>query len=313
MDYDLLLRGGRIVDGSGLPSYLADIAIKDGKIVELGRLRGSAAKIIDVHGLVVAPGFIDHHTHMDGQIQWDPYATSEPQHGITSIVMGNCGLALAPVKPGDEDALVKSFVRVEAIPRYVLEQGVRWGWRSYGDYLDRLEGRLGVNVAGLVGHIAVRQYVLGEESTERRATADEIQRMKQLVQEAMEGGAIGFSTNRNEPPYARGWQTSAEPVSRRRRIVPPMRRPWRAERWCDPAKRGTTQYRQRLCILRSRGSTHSASNRLADCQVHLLASEPVERTARRCGGYFSEWTPSLRGFQYGSYCPALYPYEHPGL
>jgi N-acyl-D-aspartate/D-glutamate deacylase len=197
MGYDLLFRGGRIVDGSGLPSYLADIAIKDGRIVELGRIHGGAERTIDVSGLVVAPGFIDHHTHMDGQIQWDPYATSEPEHGITSIIMGNCGLALAPVKAGDEDAIVKSFVRVEAIPRSVLQQGVRWGWHSYGDYLDRLEGRLGINVAGLVGHVAVRQYVLGEESTERPATPEEIERMKQLVREAVEGGAIGFSTNRN--------------------------------------------------------------------------------------------------------------------
>jgi N-acyl-D-aspartate/D-glutamate deacylase len=197
MDYDLLFRGGRIVDGSGLPSYLADIAIKNGKIVELGRLHGTAARTINVDGLIVAPGFIDHHTHMDGQIQWDPYATSEPEHGITSIVMGNCGLALAPVKTGDEDALLKSFVRVEAIPRSVLEQGVEWSWHSYGDYLDRLEGRLGINVAGLVGHVALRQYVLGEQSTERPATAEEIQRMKQLVREAIEAGAIGFSTNRN--------------------------------------------------------------------------------------------------------------------
>jgi N-acyl-D-aspartate/D-glutamate deacylase len=198
MAYDLLFRGGRIVDGTGLPSYLGDVAIKDGKIVELGRIRAAAAKTINVDGLVVAPGFIDHHTHMDGQIQWDPYATSEPEQGITSIVMGNCGLALAPLKPGDEDALIKSFVRVEAIPRSVLEQGVRWSWHSYGEYLDRLEGRLGINVAGLLGHVAVRQYVLGDESTERPATRAEIRRMKQLVREAMEGGAIGFSTNRND-------------------------------------------------------------------------------------------------------------------
>lgn len=198
MSYDLLFRGGRIVDGSGLPSYVGDIAIKDGKIVELGRIQGVAVKTINVDGLVIAPGFIDHHTHMDGQIQWDPYATSEPEHGITSIIMGNCGLALAPVKTGDEEALVKSFVRVEAIPRSVLEQGIHWGWHSYGDYLDRLEGRLGINIAGLVGHVAVRQYVLGEASTERPATPEEIQRMKHLVREAMEGGAIGFSTNRND-------------------------------------------------------------------------------------------------------------------
>ena len=198
MTYDLLFRGGRVVDGSGLPSYLADVAIENGKIVEIGRVNGGAARTVDVHGLVVAPGFIDHHTHLDAQLLWDPYGTCEPQHGITSVVMGNCGLSLAPVRTGDEDNLVKNFVRVEAIPRHALEKGIPWGWHSYGDYLDRLEGRLGINVAGLVGHAAVRQHVLAEESADREATPEEIQRMKQLVREAMEGGAIGFSTNRNE-------------------------------------------------------------------------------------------------------------------
>lgn len=131
MEYDLLVRGGRVVDGSGLPAYLADLAIKGGTIIATGRIKGSAPRTIDADGLVVAPGFIDHHTHMDAQILWDPYGTSEPQHGVTSIVMGNCGLALAPVKTGDEDALIKSFVRVEAIPRLALEKGVPWGWHSY--------------------------------------------------------------------------------------------------------------------------------------------------------------------------------------
>jgi N-acyl-D-amino-acid deacylase len=198
MEYDLLVRGGRIVDGSGLPSYNADVAIKDGRIVELGRINGSAAKTLDVAGLVVSPGFIDHHTHMDAQVLWDPYGTCEPQHGITSIIAGNCGLALAPVKGGDEDALVKSFVRVEAIPRFALENGVTWKWHSYREYLDGLNGRLGINMGGLAGHIAIRQYVMGEESVERPATSPEVQRMRQLVRECMEAGAFGFSTNRNE-------------------------------------------------------------------------------------------------------------------
>jgi N-acyl-D-amino-acid deacylase len=198
MDYDLLIRNGLVVDGSGLPAYIADVAVKAGKIVDIGSLNGSAARTIDAHGLVVAPGFIDHHTHMDGQILWDPYGTCEPQHGVTSIVMGNCGLALAPVKPGDEDAIVKSFVRVEAIPRIALEKGVPWGWRSYPEYLNKLDGEIGINVGGLVGHIAVRQYVMGEESVEREARADEIEKMRQLVREAIVGGALGFSTNRNE-------------------------------------------------------------------------------------------------------------------
>jgi N-acyl-D-amino-acid deacylase len=198
MAYDLLIKGGRIYDGSGMPSYMGDIAVKNGRIVEIGRIAGGAARTIDAAGLAVAPGFIDHHTHMDAQIFWDPYATSEPQHGVTSIVMGNCGLTLAPAAESDHDALVKSFVRVEAMPRSVLEQGVPWGWHTYGEYLDALEGKIGVNVGGLVGHIAVRQRVMGEESVERAATAKEIAEMRRHVLEAMESGALGFSTNRNE-------------------------------------------------------------------------------------------------------------------
>ncbi|MGH7947085.1 MAG: N-acyl-D-amino-acid deacylase family protein, partial [Opitutaceae bacterium] len=198
MPYELLIKGGRIYDGSGMPSYVGDVAVQGGRIVEIGRIRESAERTIDAGGLAVAPGFIDHHTHMDAHIFWDPYATCEPQHGVTSIVMGNCGLTLAPARAGDHDALVKSFVRVEAIPRSVLEKGVPWGWHTFGEYLDALEGKIGINVGGLVGHIAVRQYVMGEDSVERRATAKEIEQMKRLVGEAMESGALGFSTNRNE-------------------------------------------------------------------------------------------------------------------
>ncbi|HEY1266032.1 MAG TPA: amidohydrolase family protein [Candidatus Binatia bacterium] len=198
MAYDLLIKGGRIYDGSGMPSYMGDVAVRNGRVAEIGRISGAAARTIDAEGLAVAPGFIDHHTHMDAQIFWDPYATSEPQHGVTSIVMGNCGLTLAPAAESDHDALVKSFVRVEAMPRSVLEMGVPWGWHSYGEYLDALEGKIGVNVGGLVGHIAVRQRVMGEESVERAATPKEIEQMRGHVLEAMESGALGFSTNRNE-------------------------------------------------------------------------------------------------------------------
>jgi len=211
MDYDLLVRGGRVVDGSGLPSYVADVGVKDGKVVEVGRLKGSGARTIDAAGLAVSPGFIDHHTHLDAQMLWDPYGTCEPQHGITTVVMGNCGLALAPVKKGDEDAIVKSFVRVEAIPRHALEQGVKWNWHSYGEYLDNFEGKVGINVGGLVGHIAVRHNAMGEEAVERKATAKEIQQMRTLVLEAMEGGALGISTNRNE----RHMREDGKPVASR--------------------------------------------------------------------------------------------------
>jgi N-acyl-D-amino-acid deacylase len=211
MDYDLLIRRGRVVDGSGLPSYVADVGVRDGKIAEVGRLSGSAQRMIDADGLAVAPGFIDHHTHLDAQMLWDPYGTCEPQHGVTTVIMGNCGLTLAPVKKGDEDALVKSFVRVEAIPRFALEQGVQWAWNSYGEYLDNLEGKVGINVGGLVGHIALRHNVMGEEAVERRATGVEVQKMRGLVLDAMQGGALGISTNRNE----RHMREDGKPVASR--------------------------------------------------------------------------------------------------
>ena len=211
MDYDLLVRRGRVVDGSGLPSFIADVGVKDGKVAEVGKLKGTAARTIDADGLAVSPGFIDHHTHLDAQMLWDPYGTCEPQHGITTVVMGNCGLTLAPVKNGDEDAIVKSFVRVEAIPRFALEQGVKWNWHSYGEYLDNFEGKVGINVGGLVGHIAVRHNVMGEEAVERKATGEEVQQMRGLVLEAMEGGALGISTNRNE----RHMREDGKPVASR--------------------------------------------------------------------------------------------------
>jgi N-acyl-D-amino-acid deacylase len=211
MALDLLIRNGLVVDGSGLPGYRADVGVKDGQIADIGRLNDSAARTIDAGGLVVAPGFIDHHTHLDAQILWDPYGTSEPAHGVTSVVMGNCGLALAPVRRGGEDALVKSFVRVEAMPREALVAGVPWGWTSYGDYLNRLEGKVGVNVGGLVGHIALRHAVMGEEAVERPATDEEVEVMRGLVREALQGGALGMSTNRNE----RHFREDGKPVSSR--------------------------------------------------------------------------------------------------
>jgi N-acyl-D-amino-acid deacylase len=211
MDYDLLIRGGRVVDGSGLPSYVADVGVKNGKIAEVGRIKGSAARAIEADGLAVAPGFIDHHTHLDAQMLWDPYGTCEPQHGITTVVMGNCGLSLAPVKQGTQDAIVKSFVRVEAMPRSALEEGVKWNWHTYGEYLDNFEGKVGINIGGLVGHIAMRHQVLGEEAVERQATGAEVQKMSALVLEAMEGGALGISTNRNE----RHMREDGKPVASR--------------------------------------------------------------------------------------------------
>jgi len=195
--YDLLLKGGRIYDGSGMPSYNGDVAIRGGRIVETGRLNGNAKRILNVDGLAVAPGFIDPHTHLDAQLLWDPLGTSSCFHGVTSVVLGNCGLSLAPAKPEDREAVIKSFVRVEAISRRVLEEGIVWKWISISEYLGALGTRLGINAAALVGHIAVRHYVMGEDAVERQATPEEVVKMKQLVREGMVAGAVGFSTNQN--------------------------------------------------------------------------------------------------------------------
>ena len=197
MAYDVVIKDGRIYDGSGLPSFTGDVAINGTEIVEVGRINGSARRVINADGLAVAPGFIDFHTHMDAQLLWDPLATSSCFHGVTTLIPGNCGLSLAPCRPEDRDHLIGSFVRVEAMPSQVLKQAVKWEWQSFPEYLARLRQKLGVNVASLIGHCALRQFVMGEESSERAATPTEIEQMKDLLREGMRAGAIGFSTNQN--------------------------------------------------------------------------------------------------------------------
>jgi N-acyl-D-aspartate/D-glutamate deacylase len=196
MAYDLVIKNGRIVDGSGMPGYAGDVGIAGDRIVAVGKVDGRARRTLNADGLIVAPGFIDHHTHMDAQICWDPLATSLCFHGVTSIIMGNCGLTLAPCRPEDRDAAIQNFIRVEGMPRPVLEAGIPWGWETFGEYLGYLEGRIGVNVGCLVGQNAVRQYAMGEAATERAATATEVRDMQRAVRDALRAGALGFSINR---------------------------------------------------------------------------------------------------------------------
>lgn len=172
------------------------MAVQNGCIAAIGRISGAASRTIDADGLALAPGFIDQHTHLDAHLLWDPAALPLPEHGVTTVVTGNCGLSLMPARPGHESALIGNFVRVEAIPRHILES-VNWRWMSTAEYLDVLGERLGVNVACLIGHNAIRECVMGEDATEREATSDEIEDMCQLMRQAMEDGAIGFSMNRN--------------------------------------------------------------------------------------------------------------------
>ncbi|MDO8700706.1 MAG: amidohydrolase family protein, partial [Deltaproteobacteria bacterium] len=197
MAYDLLIKGGRIYDGSGLPFYLGDVAVQNGRIVETGRINGSAKRVIKAAGLAVSPGFIDFHTHLDAQLLWDPLATSSCFHGVTTVIPGNCALALAPCKQQDRETILRSFERVEAISLPALKAGVQWSWTTFPEYLNRLRGKLGVNVAALMGHCALRQFVMGDAATERAATPAEIHDMKEILKAGVRAGAIGFSTNQN--------------------------------------------------------------------------------------------------------------------
>jgi N-acyl-D-amino-acid deacylase len=197
MSFDILIKGARIYDGSGLPSFLGDVAVRDGRIVETGRIGGAAKRTINADGLAVSPGFIDFHTHLDAQLLWDPLATSSCFHGVTTVIPGNCALALAPCKEQDRETLLKSFERVEAISLDALRAGVKWGWTTFPQYLERLRGHLGVNVAALMGHCALRQFVMGGAAMERAATPAEIHQMKEVLKAGVRAGAIGFSTNQN--------------------------------------------------------------------------------------------------------------------
>jgi len=200
--YDLILKGGRIYDGSGMPSFNADIGVRDGRIAAIGRINDPADKVLDAGGLAVAPGIIDFHTHFDAQIWWDGLASSSNEHGVSTVVMGNCGLTLAPCKPESRNALIGTFVRVEAMPRHSLEAGIPWEWTTHGEFLDALSRRrLGLNIATLVGHCAVRQYAMGEASVEREANDPEISQMEDLVRQGMAAGAFGFSTNSNQTHF----------------------------------------------------------------------------------------------------------------
>ena len=197
MAYDIVIKNGRIIDGSGAPAYGGDLAIQGDRITAIGRIDESARRVVDADSLVVAPGFIDHHTHMDGQIFWDPLASSSCYHGITSIIMGNCGLTLAPCHPDDHDEALQTFIRVEGIPRTALEAGLPWTWETFAEYLDRVDEQIGVNVGCLVGHNAVRQYVMRDDACERGARPDEVVAMQTEVRKALDAGALGLSLNRN--------------------------------------------------------------------------------------------------------------------
>lgn len=194
---DYLIKGGTVVDGTGARPYPADVGIRDGRIVAIGTVDEPARHHVDARGLVVAPGFIDPHTHYDAQLYWDAYATPSSWHGVTSVIGGNCGFTLAPLRAADADYTRRMMAKVEGMPLQALEGGVAWSWESFAEYLDGLEGRIGVNAGFLVGHCALRRYVLGDEAGARTSTAEEVHAIEQLLRDALEAGSLGFSTSRS--------------------------------------------------------------------------------------------------------------------
>jgi N-acyl-D-aspartate/D-glutamate deacylase len=194
---DLIIRGATIVDGTGTPGREGDVGVRGGRIVALdgpGAVDDGAHDTLDADGLVVCPGFVDPHTHYDAQLFWDPLASPSNVHGVTSLVAGNCGFSLAPLHAEDADYLRRMMAQVEGMPLAALEGGVDWGWESFGDFLARLDGRIGVNAGFMVGHCALRRYVMGAGAVGNEATPDQLAAMVDLLHASIEAGGLGFST-----------------------------------------------------------------------------------------------------------------------
>src|SRR5499433_3004627 len=197
MQYDLIIRNGTVIDGSGLPRYRADVGIARGKIARIGKLRDSAKEVIDAEGHIVAPGFIDAHTHMDAQVFWDPLGTCSCWHGITSVVIGNCGFSLAPCGEQDKLLVMRNLERAEDIAPEAMEAGIKWSWTTFPEYLDAVDRQpKGINYAAYLGHSALRTYVMGERAFSEAASDKDLKAMKREMRNAIRAGAIGFTTSR---------------------------------------------------------------------------------------------------------------------
>ena len=193
--FDVIVRNGRIVDGSGEPGFIGDVAVKDGRIAAVGRVEGEARQIVEAAGRVVAPGFIDPHTHFDVQLLWDGAARPALEHGITCVVPGNCSLSLAPLKAAHRARLVGMFQQIEELPPEAFIQAFEWTWEDFAGYREAIAADLSINVAPLVGHSVIRLWVMGPAAQDRAATADEIVRMQDLLRECLQAGAVGLSTS----------------------------------------------------------------------------------------------------------------------
>jgi N-acyl-D-aspartate/D-glutamate deacylase len=195
--FDVVIRGGDVIDGTGAARRRADVGVKGDRVVEIGTIDGDAATVIDATGKVVAPGFIDVHTHFDAQVFWDGALTPSPLHGVTTALAGNCGFTIAPLsdRPDDGEYLMRMLARVEGMPLESLQQGVPWNWKSTAEYFDAMDGTLGINAGFMIGHSAIRRVVMGEAATERESTPAELDAMKQLLRAGLEVGGFGFSSS----------------------------------------------------------------------------------------------------------------------
>ena len=196
-ELDLCIRGANVVDGSGAPMREADVGVRDGRIVEIGSTRASAAECIDADGLVLTPGFVDPHTHYDAQLCWDATASPSNLHGVTTVIGGNCGFSIAPLDDGGADYVRRMMSVVEGMPLKALEDGIDWSWRSFGEWLDRLEGNIAVNAGFLVGHCALRRTVMGDGAVGREASEAEVREMRSLLGDSLAAGGLGFSSSRS--------------------------------------------------------------------------------------------------------------------
>ena len=194
---DTIIKGGLVIDGTGSAPMVADLGIRDGRIVAVGTVTEDATETIDATGLMVMPGVVDPHTHYDAQLFWDPSASPSNLHGVTTIIAGNCGFTLAPVRPEDTTYISEMMAKVEGMPLVALAEGVPWNWETFGEYLDALQGRLGVNAGFLVGHCAIRRMVMGAERGEQVATDEEIDQMVALLRSSIEAGGLGFSSSQS--------------------------------------------------------------------------------------------------------------------
>jgi len=193
--YDLLIKNGTVVDGSGQPGFHGDVAVRDGRIVSVGKVTGEARRVVDAAGKVVAPGFIDPHTHFDAQLLWDGCAKPALAHGVTTIVPGNCSLSLAPLRAEHRMKLVGMFNQIEEMPLKAFKEGVVWDWETFSEYIDRIRKGLAINVAPLVGHSVLRLWVMRQAAMERTATPAEVAEMQSVLRECLDAGAVGLSTS----------------------------------------------------------------------------------------------------------------------